>query len=133
MGAIKVMAVTSFILAHLSDPHLGPLPRTGWRSLLNKRFSGFLSWTRNRVRIHRPEVLRLLTDDLKSQPHDHITVTGDLVNISLPAEFAAAAAWLKDLGPADKVTVIPGNHDAYVAMPWAEAAGLWADYMRGAR
>ena len=133
MGAIKVMAVTSFILAHLSDPHLGPLPRTGWRSLLNKRFSGFLSWTRNRVRIHRPEVLRLLTDDLKSQTYDHIAVTGDLVNISLPAEFAAAAAWLKDLGPADKVTVIPGNHDAYVAMPWAEAAGLWADYMRGAR
>ena len=127
------MAVTSFILAHLSDPHLGPLPRTGWRSLLNKRFSGFLSWTRNRVRIHRPEVLRLLTDDLKSQTYDHIAVTGDLVNISLPAEFAAAAAWLKDLGPADKVTVIPGNHDAYVAMPWAEAAGLWADYMRGAR
>lgn len=127
------MPVTSYILAHLSDPHLGPLPRAGWKALMNKRFSGFLSWSRNRVRIHRPEVLRLLTADLKNQPHDHIAVTGDLVNISLPEEFAAAADWLKDLGPGDKVTVVPGNHDAYVAMPWADAAGRWAEYMAGAR
>ena len=133
MPAKRFIPVTSFVLAHLSDPHLGPLPRAGWQALMNKRFSGFLSWTRNRVHIHRPEVLRLLTADLKNQPHDHIAVTGDLVNISLPAEFTAAAAWLKELGSADKVTVVPGNHDAYVTMPWAEGAGLWADYMRGAR
>jgi 3',5'-cyclic AMP phosphodiesterase CpdA len=127
------MGVTGFVLAHLSDPHLGPLPQAGWRALSNKRLSGFLSWTRNRINIHRPEVLALLTEDLKRQTCDHIAITGDLVNISLPEEFAAAAHWLREIGPPERVTVVPGNHDAYVEVPWAEATGLWADYMRGTR
>lgn len=127
------MGVTGFVLAHLSDPHLGPLPQAGWRALSNKRLSGFLSWTRNRIHIHRPEVLALLTADLKRQTCDHIAVTGDLVNISLPEEFTVAARWLREVGPPDRVTVVPGNHDAYVDVPWAEATGLWAEYMRGTR
>lgn len=125
--------MTRYVLAHLSDPHLGPLPSAGWRALMNKRLSGFLSWTRNRVRIHRPEVLALLTADLKAQGADHVTVTGDLVNISLPEEFRAAAAWLRELGTPEQVTIVPGNHDAYVSVPWDEATGLWAPYMQGQR
>lgn len=127
------MGVTSFILAHLSDPHLGPLPPAGWRALMGKRLSGYLSWTRNRVKIHLPEVLGHLTEDLKRQSCDHIAITGDLVNISLPGEFAAAAAWLRGIAGPERLTVIPGNHDAYVNVPWHEAAGLWAEYMTGAR
>ncbi|TDQ81460.1 3',5'-cyclic AMP phosphodiesterase CpdA [Dongia mobilis] len=126
-------AVTAFVLAHLSDPHLGPLPQAEWPALLNKRLSGFLSWTQNRIRIHRRDVLDLLTADLARQNWDHAVVTGDLVNISLPAEFTAAAEWLSTLGPADRVTVIPGNHDAYVDVPWQESLSLWAPYMRGQR
>jgi 3',5'-cyclic AMP phosphodiesterase CpdA len=125
--------VTSFTLAHLSDPHLGPLPATGWAALMSKRLSGFLSWTRNRVKIHRPEILAMLAADLKTQAHDHVAVTGDLVNISLPAEFTAAAAWLQTIAPPEKLTVVPGNHDAYVTLPWAQGAGLWGPYMRGVR
>lgn len=125
--------MTSFTLAHLSDPHLGPLPSTGWGALMNKRLSGFLSWTRNRVNIHRPEVLGLLTDDLKRQAFDHVAITGDLVNISLPAEFTAAASWLQTIAPPEQMTVIPGNHDAYVNLPWNQGAGLWGPYMRGRR
>ena len=40
---------------------------------------------------------------------DHIVVTGDLVNISLPREFLRAAAWLTKLGPPRDVSVIPGQ------------------------
>ncbi len=120
-------------LAHFSDPHLGPLPKCDWRQLANKRITGFLSWTRNRVKIHKPGVLEMLVRDLKAQNPQHITVTGDLVNISLAEEFRAAAAWLRTIGTPDEVTIIPGNHDTYVDMPWSDSLGLWSDYMRGKR
>ena len=45
-------------------------------------------------------------------------MTGDLVNISLPGEYAPALAWLESLGSPHDVTLVPGNHDAYV---WAAA------------
>jgi 3',5'-cyclic AMP phosphodiesterase CpdA len=125
--------VTAYTLAHFSDPHLGPLPSTGWRELANKRLSGFFSWTRNRVDIHKPEVLKLLVDDLKGQKPDHIAITGDLVNISLPAEFQNAARWLHSVGEPENVTIIPGNHDAYIEMPWSESLAHWAPYMAGER
>jgi 3',5'-cyclic AMP phosphodiesterase CpdA len=62
---------------------------------------------------------------------DHICVTGDLTNIALPAEFAAAAEWLAGLGDPEDVSVVPGNHDAYIAMPPAETFDLWRAWMRG--
>jgi 3',5'-cyclic AMP phosphodiesterase CpdA len=123
------MAEPMFTLAHLSDPHLA-----GWSvdqigSLFNKRLTGWLSWSRNRRFIHLTRVLDLLIEDLLARKADHITVTGDLVNISLPQEFARAGQWLRRLGDGDKVTVVPGNHDAYVAVPWEEGAGRWSAFM----
>lgn len=118
-----------FRLAHLSDPHVAPLPRPKIRELLNKRLLGYISWQQRRKAIHRAEVLDRLTEDLKSEQPDHVVVTGDLVNISLPGEFETAAAWLRRLGPADRVTVVPGNHDAYVALPFSQSWQLWAGYM----
>ena len=67
--------------------------------------------------------------DLGAQGSSHIAVTGDLVNISLPAEFGAALAWLRSLGDPAGVTVVPGNHDAYVKLPHEKGIGLWRDYM----
>jgi 3',5'-cyclic AMP phosphodiesterase CpdA len=118
-----------FTLAHLSDPHIGPLPTPTAGELLSKRILGFLSWTLNRRRLYRMAALEALTKDLAAAAPDHIAVTGDIVNISLPAEFDHATQWLKSLGAADRVTVVPGNHDAYVAMPWRDTIGQWADYM----
>ena len=120
-----------FILAHLSDPHLGPLPRPRFRELANKRLFGYLSWSRRRRFVHRPEVLAALERDLAEQGADHVAVTGDLTNISLPGEFEAAAVWLRRLGPPERVSVVPGNHDAYVGLPWQRSLGHWADYMAG--
>jgi len=50
-------------------------------------------------------------------------VTGDLVNIAMPAEFRRAAGWMQTLGDAADVSFVPGNHDAYVrvAMPMLKA------------
>lgn len=120
-----------FTLAHLSDTHLGGLALPRLDALLSKRLFGFLSWHLRRKAIHEGPVLPALVADLHAARPDHTAVTGDLVNISLPEEFARAAAWLKDLGPPRDVSVIPGNHDAYVAIPWARSLGLWADYMAG--
>ncbi len=118
-----------FRLAHLSDPHVPPLPRPRIGELMNKRLLGYLSWQHRRRSIHRADLLERLTDDLKSEQPDHVVVTGDLVNISLPGEFETAADWLKRLGTPERVTVVPGNHDAYVALPFSRSWRHWAGYM----
>jgi 3',5'-cyclic AMP phosphodiesterase CpdA len=120
-----------FVLAHLSDPHLGPIPTARLRELAGKRGLGFINWRRGRHAVHRPDVLDLLQRDLAAMPVDHIAVTGDLVNLSLVAEFAAAHQWLARLGPPERVTVVPGNHDAYVRAAAAHPLRYWGDYMRG--
>ncbi len=120
-----------FVLAHLSDPHLPTPPGAPLVLFANKRALGYLSWRLRRVRIHRPEVLAALAADLKAQRPDHIVVTGDLVNVALASEFLRAAAWLADLGRPDAVTVIPGNHDAYVDVPFAQSLAFWAPHLAG--
>ncbi len=117
-----------YTLAHVSDWH-GTLPRVRLAELLNKRCLGWLSWHLKRRRVHRPEVLGALFKDLKSQRPDHVAVTGDLTNLALPIEFEAAAAQLADLGPPDWVSLVPGNHDAYVPVEPARGWDLWAEYM----
>ena len=103
-----------FVLAHLSDPHLAPLPTPRPRELAGKRLLGYVNWRRNRHKVHRTEQVDMLVRDLKSRAPDHVAVTGDLVNIALEAEFAQARAWLHGLGSPHDVTLVPGNHDAYV-------------------
>lgn len=118
-----------FTLAHLSDIHLSPLPRPTARELMSKRMLGYANWLRSRHEVHRRDVLDALTADLGSQDTSHIAVTGDLVNIGLPAEFEAALDWLHSLGGPEDVTVVPGNHDAYVKLHYATGIGLWRDFM----
>jgi 3',5'-cyclic AMP phosphodiesterase CpdA len=121
----------TFVLAHLSDPHLGPLPRPRLRDLAGKRATGFFHWRRKRHLVHRSDVLACIVVDLKAQAPDHIAVTGDLLNISLASEYAPARAWLEAIGPAQDVTFVPGNHDAYVRRAARQPQLHWGDYMRG--
>jgi 3',5'-cyclic AMP phosphodiesterase CpdA len=123
--------MTAFVLAHLSDPHVPPLPTPRARALIGKRMLGYLNWTRNRHKIHHREVLDALVADMQAQQPDHIAVTGDLVNLALEAEFAPARAWLESVGPPDRVTLVPGNHDAYVRATQHRFAETFGDYMRG--
>jgi 3',5'-cyclic AMP phosphodiesterase CpdA len=121
----------SFVLAHLSDPHLAPLPTPRLLELTGKRIGGFVNWQKRRRHFHLTPVLDRIVADLKSQAVDHIALTGDLVNLSLPAEFAQAYTFLKRLGPPQDVTVVPGNHDTYVWSKRRYPERHWADYMRG--
>lgn len=116
-------------IAHLSDLHLTPLAGFGPRHWNVKRTLGYLNWHRGRKRVHRPETLAELVADLARQSVDHIAVTGDIVNIGLPSEHAAALAWLESLGPAERVSVVPGNHDIYVRLASDEGVERWRPYM----
>jgi 3',5'-cyclic AMP phosphodiesterase CpdA len=120
-----------FVLAHLSDLHLSTLRGVRPRELMDKRILGYLSWRHRRRREHRSDVLDVLRADLHSERPDHIAVTGDLTHIGLPQEFREAAEWLAKLGPPQNVTVVPGNHDAYVHEPWQRTFAHWSPYMRG--
>jgi 3',5'-cyclic AMP phosphodiesterase CpdA len=119
-----------FTLAHLSDPHL-PMPQARVGQLLNKRATGYYNWWRHRVHLHVPEALAGIVADIKAQKPDHIALTGDLVNVALPQEYRRAAEWLAAFDTPERITVIPGNHDVYVSVPWAESLGLWGAYMAG--
>ncbi|MCK1386567.1 metallophosphoesterase [Bradyrhizobium sp. 21] len=120
-----------FTLAHLSDPHLPPLPEPRLIELAGKRVLGYVNWTRNRHKYQRREVLDALVADIHAQAPDHIAVTGDLVNLALEAEFAPARAWLDGVGPPDRVTTIPGNHDAYVRATSHRFGETFAPYLAG--
>jgi 3',5'-cyclic AMP phosphodiesterase CpdA len=119
-----------FVLAHLSDPHIPPLPKPRLPELVGKRATGYFNWWLKRGVHHREDVLAEIVADLKAQAPHHIAVTGDLANLSLPAEFPIGLAFLKDLGSAEQVTVIPGNHDIYVHSH-ARAHFAWRDFLLG--
>ena len=120
----------SFLVAHLTDPHLGPLPTPKKGELAGKRLTGYLNW-RRRKRIHDMGALAKIVDDMRAQRPDHVAVTGDVLNLGLPDEFPRAASWMRTLGEPDHVSFTPGNHDAYVpaALPWLESA--FAPWTRG--
>jgi 3',5'-cyclic AMP phosphodiesterase CpdA len=123
--------MTAFTLAHLSDPHLPPLPAARFADLAGKRAFGYLHWTRKRHKFHRRDVLDTLVSDMQALAPDHIAVTGDVVNLALEAEFAPSRTWLESVGTPDRVTVVPGNHDTYVRATQHRFAEAWRDYLAG--
>ncbi len=119
----------TFTLAHLSDPHLAYHQDIRLVDLFNKRFFGFMKWRLKRSAEHRLNLLSALVDDVKAQQPDHIVITGDLTHLGLPAEYAQAKEVLKAFGPPSWITVIPGNHDAYVDGALEGCAAHWSDYI----
>ncbi len=111
-----------FRLAHLSDVHLGPLPDVAYRDLVSKRITGYVNWHRNRRQFLHDSVIDAIVGDMKASGANHIAVTGDLVNLALDIEIDMARQWLELLGDPHDVSVVPGNHDAYV--PGALRQGL---------
>lgn len=120
-----------FTLAHLSDIHLGPLPDVSYRDLASKRVVGYVNWQRNRRRHMHDSVLDTLIADMKAYAPDHTAVTGDLVNIGLDSEIEMARLWLETLGSPHDVSVVPGNHDAYVPGSFDKACRAWGAWMTG--
>lgn len=101
-------------IAHFSDVHALALDGVKPWHFLNKRVAGWLNLKLHRGEKHPVRLFRAIVDDLNRNPVDHVVVTGDLTNLSLPPEFRLARQILDGLalGPAH-VTVVPGNHDVY--------------------
>jgi 3',5'-cyclic AMP phosphodiesterase CpdA len=120
-----------FRLAHFSDIHLGPLPDLTYRELISKRITGFINWHRRR-RLHLDNgIIDRISEDMLDAEPDHIALTGDLVNLALDQEIEMARLWLESLGPPDNISVVPGNHDAYVPNALDKACRAWGPYMAG--
>ncbi|WP_036287219.1 metallophosphoesterase [Methylosinus sp. PW1] len=125
----------AFLLAHLSDAHIGPIPRPSLRELAGKRLTGYANWINKRAQAHDMGLLGRLVEDMAAQKPDHVAMTGDIVNIGLDAEIEAARLWLSGLGSPENVSFTPGNHDAYVpaAVPRiAETFAPWTTSEEGA-
>lgn len=111
-----------FTLIHLSDPHFHALPRRV-RDWLGKRGVGALNLLLNRRRQFPRERARRLVRQVAALDWDHLVVSGDLTQLGLRHEMELAwremAPWLAR--GAERVTIIPGNHDRYT--PGDEAPG----------
>lgn len=119
-----------FKLAHISDVHLGPLPDLSLRELASKRITGFVNWHRNRARHLFAGTLDCLMTDIQRRKPDHLAITGDLVNLASSLEIAAVTAWLAEAGDPGDISVVPGNHDAYVPGAYERMTRAWYPYMR---
>lgn len=123
------MALT---LAHLSDVHLGPLPKSAaWKDFALKRIVGALSWKLKRHKLHDPAIAAAVIEDIKTMAPDHVAFTGDLLNISALAEFQRAAQWMENFGEPAWISFVPGNHDTYVPVPWEQGLAHFAPFMTG--
>jgi 3',5'-cyclic AMP phosphodiesterase CpdA len=121
----------TFTLAHLSDPHVGPVPRPRLSELAGKRLTGYMNWKRGRFRIHDMAMLERIAADIEAARPDHIALTGDLVNIGLSAEFVTARRFIERMGSAHHVSFVPGNHDAYVRAAVSPMQAAMAPWMVG--
>jgi 3',5'-cyclic AMP phosphodiesterase CpdA len=103
-------------LAHCSDLHLLSHDGARWLDLANKRWIGAMNLLSNRSRHYHVEAFDDMVVDLNALGVEHVLCTGDVTNLALRQEFAFARGKFDQLalGPRD-ITVIPGNHDAYVA------------------
>ncbi len=101
-------------IAHISDVHLleaGPVA-----SIVQDLAIRLVSVGRAvdaRARTHKLE--RSLQAAIRAHA-DHVVISGDLTEVGTPAQFDAFASVLEasDI-PAENVTLVPGNHDAYTA------------------
>ncbi|MDP3897900.1 MAG: metallophosphoesterase [Mesorhizobium sp.] len=120
-----------FRLAHISDVHLGPLPDVTYRELASKRITGYVNWHRNRASRLNVGALGAIVADMLASVPDHIAVTGDLMNLALEVEIELAREWLASLGEPNSVSVVPGNHDAYVPGALKKACIAWRPWTAG--
>jgi 3',5'-cyclic AMP phosphodiesterase CpdA len=121
-----------FRLAHLSDPHLGPIPKgTVFKDFKLKRLIGVISWKVRRHRLFQRHIAEAVRDDLKAHAPDHCAFTGDAINVSAVGEFGPAREWLESIGSAGEISFVPGNHDAYVEIPYAIGMSHFEPYMLG--
>lgn len=116
-------------LAHCSDLHLLSLEGARWIDFANKRWIGGMNLITNRGRHYHTEAFEHMIDDLNASGVEHVICSGDVTNLGLESEFRFARGLFERLalGPAG-VTVLPGNHDAYVAQGATHFEAIFGDY-----
>ncbi|WP_394688242.1 metallophosphoesterase family protein [Hoeflea sp.] len=118
-----------FRLAHISDIHLGPLPRVSPAELASKRITGYLNWQRNRRKHLFGNTLEQLLAGMRAEAPDHVAITGDLVNLATRTETEVARLWLETHFDPANATLVPGNHDAYVPGAFARSTEAWRPWI----
>lgn len=118
-----------FRIAHISDLHIPPLPRMSLRQMISKRILGRVSWHVKWKTEHLQEILDTLQAQLRELKPDHICITGDLTFTTLPAEVDRAFDWVSRLGEPRQISLVPGNHDAYVPGALDYALQKWSPWM----
>ena len=118
-------------VAHLSDLHVLDLSGTSWTRFLNKRVTGLANLAGARRNAHPIAIARKLGDAVRAAGADHVLITGDLTNLSLDSEMTAARAVVEAIGPPERVTLVPGNHDVYTrgSLQKARFEGVFDDYL----
>ena len=102
-------------IAHFSDTHVLALEGVPVHRFLNKRLTGWANLRLKRNAVHHADLVHAIARALACGDYDHVICTGDLTNLALESEFAAAREIFDreiDLDPS-RVTVVPGNHDLY--------------------
>ncbi|HEY5923293.1 MAG TPA: metallophosphoesterase, partial [Kofleriaceae bacterium] len=119
-------------LAHCSDLHLLSHDGARWLDLANKRWIGAMNLLSSRSRHYHVDAFDHMIEDMNAERIEHVLCTGDVTNLALEQEFKFARGKFDRLaGGPEHVTVIPGNHDAYVAEGIAHFATVFDEYHRG--
>ncbi len=116
-------------LAHCSDLHLLSIEGSRLLDFANKRWIGGLNLLTSRGRHYHTEAFEDMVADFATTALDHVLCTGDITNVALAQEFRFARERFDKIphGPAG-VTVLPGNHDSYVAEGATHFAQTFPDY-----
>lgn len=118
-------------LIHMSDLHFAPLPPVSWRALCGKRLIAYINWQSHRKHSMSSGVYAALCAHIRKQDFQHLAISGDLVNLALPQEFINARAQMEKLGAPRDVSLVFGNHDAYVPGALAQAGAVFAPWIKG--
>jgi 3',5'-cyclic AMP phosphodiesterase CpdA len=102
-------------IAHLSDLHLLSLEGAVPYRLFNKRITGYLNIRFHRKSVHKPFAVEAAARAIGGLGVDQVVITGDVSNLALENEFELVRAFLADhlRLPPERVSLVPGNHDAY--------------------
>ncbi len=111
-------------IAHLSDVHM--LEARANPSHLHNLSLHFLSFGRVLDAGGRAGKLKRALAVAKRNQADHFVISGDLTEVGAPDQFEAFAETLhaSEIDP-ERITLVPGNHDAYTS------AGAWKQALEG--
>jgi hypothetical protein len=109
-------------IAHLTDFHLLE-ENHAVRPLGARARLSYLSFGRPLDPGERRARVANTLEEVRAHGVDHLLITGDLTEDGHAGQFEVLAELLADARiPADRITIVPGNHDAYIdAAAFAEA------------